>query len=485
MPEDTPSPDDDVPLGGDSPPSKGGKEKKKGPIVIPSPTVLVEDVLWEQVNGAGYPHYVAKGGITTESILMEGGRVKHVPVIDDLVKKGVVKFPTDYTPVADVKDVITSIKGLIHKYCEVSPRFESIAAYYVVFTWVYDRFDTIPYLRFLGDWGSGKSRTARVVGSMCYRPMFANAGASLSAVFHLTNFYRGSLVMDEADFQKMEGAVEMVRMLNCGNNRYTPYLRAEANQNGKFKTKAFDVYCPKVLASRKIFWDEALESRCLTERMEVMTRTDVPIDLPRSFDDEATLIRNMLLSVRLEKYSEVIPMVERFPAIEPRINQIICPIVSVFPTNGVKEEVLAFAKYLNQVMLEQRGTRWESWIAKAIYELHILGQALSLKNIADKISEGRGLEEPLQPKAVSSTLQSMGIRKRTVHGRIHAVIDDKTIETFIQRYAVDKMDADGTLESVKQEKLDGEEKDGGGRREDDKEDEEEGEDKKGYFDDAI
>src|SRR5438128_764649 len=36
--------------------------------------------------------------------------------------------------------------------------FEQIASYYVLFTWVYDGFNEVPYLRLRGDRGCGKTR---------------------------------------------------------------------------------------------------------------------------------------------------------------------------------------------------------------------------------------------------------------------------------------------------------------------------------------
>ncbi len=49
-----------------------------------------------------------------------------------------------------------------------------IVPYYILLTYVYDNFPEIPYLRVIGDYGSGKSRFMRVVGSVCYSPIITN-----------------------------------------------------------------------------------------------------------------------------------------------------------------------------------------------------------------------------------------------------------------------------------------------------------------------
>lgn len=40
---------------------------------------------------------------------------------------------------------------------------------YVKMTWVYDTFNSIPYMRFRGGYDSGKSRRMEAVGRICYR----------------------------------------------------------------------------------------------------------------------------------------------------------------------------------------------------------------------------------------------------------------------------------------------------------------------------
>lgn len=41
-------------------------------------------------------------------------------------------------------------------YVDLSPAFEEVSSVYVLFSWLYDDFDALPYLRVRGDYGSGK-----------------------------------------------------------------------------------------------------------------------------------------------------------------------------------------------------------------------------------------------------------------------------------------------------------------------------------------
>jgi hypothetical protein len=66
---------------------------------------------------------------------------------------------------------------------------------------VYDAFNEFPYLRFRGDYGTGKSRALIVVGSLCYKAYFASGASTVAPIFHTLDLFRGTLILDEADFR--------------------------------------------------------------------------------------------------------------------------------------------------------------------------------------------------------------------------------------------------------------------------------------------
>ncbi|NIQ03928.1 MAG: hypothetical protein GWM98_29235, partial [Nitrospinaceae bacterium] len=43
------------------------------------------------------------------------------------------------------KVLVQEIQAFIHRYVDVSPLFERLASYYVLFTWIYDGFNELPY----------------------------------------------------------------------------------------------------------------------------------------------------------------------------------------------------------------------------------------------------------------------------------------------------------------------------------------------------
>ena len=115
------------------------------------------------------------------------------------------------------------------------------------------------------------------------------------------------------------------RILNNGNVRGLPVLRTMMNRQREFNPQAFHVFGPKIVATRGSYDDKGLESRFLTEEMgSRKLRSDIPINLPEGFKDEARELRNKLLLYRFHRRHEV-KLDETLvdPKIEPRLNQIL------------------------------------------------------------------------------------------------------------------------------------------------------------------
>lgn len=224
-----------------------------------------------------------------------------------MLKPGVVLLPSGCADYGSQAELIGEIKSFIHRYSETSPFWEDIEAYYVLMTWVYDRFTAVPYFRVLGEPGTGKSRTLQIMGHLSYKGIFAGGAVTSSPLFRLIEVYRGTLVIDEADYKASASWVDIIKILNCGYMRGVPVLRSE-KVGDTFEPRAYDVYGPKIIGNRKRFEDRALETRCLTLQMqEYDLRREIPRQLPPRFYEEARELRNKLLRWRFDNYFRIEP----------------------------------------------------------------------------------------------------------------------------------------------------------------------------------
>src|ERR1700738_2880687 len=225
---------------------------------------------------------------------------------NNLVKNEVVLLPSEPMIYGSEAKLISDIQQFIHRHVDVGPSFEKVATHYVLLTWLYDAFNELPYLRFRGDYGTGKTRALLILGSLCYKGFFASGASTVSPIFHTLDAFRGTLIFDEADFRLSEDKAEIVKILNNGNVQGLPVLRTMMNRQREFNPQAFHVFGPKIVGTRGTYDDKGLESRFITEEMgSRQLRSDIPIYLPHTFKDEARDLRNKLLLYRFHRRFDV------------------------------------------------------------------------------------------------------------------------------------------------------------------------------------
>src|SRR2546425_9805276 len=76
---------------------------------------------------------------------------------NNLIKNEVVLLPSEPEEYGSEETLLNEIQSFIHRYVDITPLFEKIASYYVLFSWVYDGFNQLSYLRVRGDPVSGKT----------------------------------------------------------------------------------------------------------------------------------------------------------------------------------------------------------------------------------------------------------------------------------------------------------------------------------------
>lgn len=363
--------------------------------VIMKTSIITPDALYEMVydRGAYKTSFlkVNRDGTIEDSfseIELEGRIYKPLPPSYNLVEKGVILFPSQASEYENEEEILKEIQMFIHKYLDVSEVFEQIATYYVLFTWLFDRFNEVPYLRAIGDFGSGKSRFIQSIGILCYKPVFTGGATTPSPIFRIINEVHGTLIIDEADFKFSDMTSEIVKILNTGYQKGMPVLRSEGK--GTFEVKAYDVFCPKIVATRETFADKALESRFLVEEMGISRlRTDIPRTLDENFYQEALNIRNKLLMWRLKNYFEPIERREDLiEGIHPRLNQIVMPLLSIIKDASIREHLKSFIIKYNTDLVADRGLSWESDIVFAVLKLEYETKAneITVKQITDEVN---------------------------------------------------------------------------------------------------
>jgi hypothetical protein len=350
-----------------------------------------------------------------------GERVVPFSPRNNLIRYGSLLLPWEPEEYGDEHALVAELRAYVHRYVDVSPEFELLSCYYVLLSWLYDAFNELPYLRLRGDYGSGKTRCLLVIGAVCYRPFFASGASTISPIFHTLDAFRGTLVMDEGDFRFTDEKAEITKILNNGNVTGMPVLRTVIGTKGEYDARAFQVFGPKLIATRGYYEDQALESRFLTEDMGARRlRSDIPINLPSSYKDEALHLRNKLLLYRFRNLDRagIIPDLAD-AAIEPRLNQIFSPLLSVVSDEVARTALQGVARRYHEELVAERAMATEAQVLELIGELGQGRDTIPLRELAAAYARqfGESAEQRMSTRLIGHIVRrQLGLRTRKSNG---------------------------------------------------------------------
>lgn len=290
---------------------------------------------------------------------------------NNLIRHNALLLPERPEPFDSMDALMEEIEEYLHRYVDLSEAFVRIASAYVLLSWVYDAFNELPYLRFRGDYGSGKTRALIIVGSLCYKPFFASGASTVSPIFHTLDSFGATLIIDETDFRFSDEKAELVKIFNNGNIRGFPVLRTAITPKHEFDPRAFSVFGPKIVAMRNAFDDQALESRFITEDMGKRTlRPDIPINLPDIQKEEARSLRNRLLSYRFTAFHSVGIDPGAYDArLSPRLNQIVAPLLAVVGDETLRDDIRRATGKIEETIQSNRSASPEGQVLEVVLSL--------------------------------------------------------------------------------------------------------------------
>jgi hypothetical protein len=426
----------------DRAPQAGPEEQDKEPKARHTSFLGTEFCLFEQIEGGKFlQYYVASGEIKTVNHVVHDD-VKVLPLDSEEVALGAVKLPSGAKEYGDTLILLKEIDAHIYRYLDVSDSFRKFASYYILLSWLYDRFNTLPYLRFIGDTGCGKSRALDVCGGVCYKATSASGCITPAPIYRMLKRWAGTIILDEADLQNSDEYHEVTKILNCGFERNRPVIRAV--KDNPENLQILPTYGPKVFATRRRFKDAALEARCLTEIMQETAREDIPATLNDAFYKEQGELRNKLLLFRFRNYDKVngdTRVILELKGIEPRLRQISACFASLF---AGQPEVLAdyqgFITHHQRELIEQRANTVIGQVVEkliSLVESHTPDTFDSLDTTLIPVSAGDIAESlNMTPQAIGQILKTLGLQTKFVKAQSKRCIvyDPGKLATLKRRY---------------------------------------------------
>ena len=374
----------------------------------------------------------------------------YMPINDDGLRKNAIRLASDVIEYGSGAKLVEEIKDFIYQYLDMTDDFLTFAAYYVLLTYVYDKLDTLPYLRALGDTGTGKSRFLTTISGLCYKICMVSGCITPAPIYRIIEKWGGAIALDEADFGSSDEKNEIVKILNSGFQKGTPVIRCD--QNDASKILYLPTYCPKIIATRRSFSDTALESRCITEVMLETNREDVPRVLPKRFFEKQQELRNKLLMFRLRNYFKIdgtyvenIRIENILPRLEQATNSFL---VMFYKDEALMKQFKEFLIKYNQEIIEERANSVEGMITNAIMDLlyiktHTIRDmnniTITNQEIKDRIFESNKYD--IYNVTLGKTLKSIGIKNKPLKiegiAKRTLILEINTLLKLSKRYILD------------------------------------------------
>ena len=429
--------------------------------MINRPFVITEDRIYLSVmDKAGWPEfaYMENGQISyAPSIQIDGKEIhpqtlprhngSYVPIVGVPIKEFI-----DEAQNVETDDLFDLIHNHMKRYIDAPDLDMEMFIHYILFTWFYKKLNTTPYLRFIGDTGKGKSCFLKVVSDLCFYPITAEGASTSSGIMRFKEKWNGTLKIDEADFN---GGAEsaIIKYLNLGFEEGHPFIKT--NKANHQEQEFFDPFCPKVLAMREPFNDNATEGRLLSFAPRETTRKDIPPNLPPEYNEYVERIRGTITRFVLQNWNRVDPnnLIDCSDMeIEGRLKQLTIPLSLTLQLLPDGEE--RFRNYVGRRQDELKEIRSRSWegamfnyafaLAKGDDEPHPDFAHFStddeiLAVTPSMVAKGYGTT----PKTASRTLASIGMttEQKTVRlqtgskkTRLYVIPDENVWREIVQRY---------------------------------------------------
>jgi hypothetical protein len=392
------------------------KEKQKTSLYID------EQYIYEQIKDATGNKFLRYDTLVSNLEYCDSvpGEQPLFPIDDEEVQGGHIKLPSKIEEYGSEKELIEAIEQHVYKYLDVPADYLHYAVLNIMKSWVYERYRSLNYLRVQGEPGTGKSRFLDVIGGLHYKPIATSGASTVAPIFRLINKWGCTLIMDEADLKQSDETNDLIKIINQGFEKDRPVIRC--NPDNKSQVEFFNVYCPKVLSTRRNFEDVATESRCMTQIMTTTSRNIIS-SLNDEFYKEQQSLRNKLLLWRFRNFHKIQPDIGEqldWKGIEPRLKQVNIGFASLIMQDP--EYVQIFLKRIRDAqnqLINERSETTEGHIISACARLILENKPIVGKYVIEyaELTDSHGNKwKPRRIVAIMKTLGFTGTKLERIDG---------------------------------------------------------------------
>jgi hypothetical protein len=408
--------------------------------------IEVDGVRWEPVYRNGKAYFSNAAGDEVDFVKPDSGLV--FPRVGDAVEKGMVLYPSRVqAPPYSIhahEDLFEELLAYLDRYTPMPSDFRLLAAGFTVATWSYDQFTHVPYLQFMGETGTGKTRCLDAVIRCSYHPLLASGSDTEASLFRTMDLYPGSTGIDEADYRSSGPQDPISQLLTWGYMVGEVISRCGSKHDG-FRPEYFSCGGPKVLSCRVPHDDPAIRARCFRQITTGLPQQKLSED-EAQMESDALELANRMLYFRLTE--QVTPVTE-FPTETNGVNghtaRVALPLITIARHFGIEElerVVVAFVQDAAADMEAERETTSEATVILTLRDLKAARTGTSVTDIADHINEwGMAWDYPgnrATPKQVGRVLATLGLKTRRggERGRHMVQVTAERLEALVKAWGL-------------------------------------------------
>lgn len=320
----------------------------------------------------------------------------------------------------------------------------------VLHTYLVEKANYSPIMRFYGPKGSGKSTAGDVLSSLSRRGI-ATVSLTGPALFRVTQHYAPSLMIDEVRLVAKDANKDIVDLLNARFGRGRLVVRVNTDRQGLECIETYEVFGPTVLAGTEELPDTSA-SRSIPFLMERNTRP-----VRRSLDGKRiSELRDRLYAFRARHLETELPEAPRFVR-DGRLDDVLMPLhqLVLLARPDAESSFLAFGRGLEKQRADEDGLTIDAEVVRAIVSCGglVAGGKLRVSAVAGVLNQGRSEGEQLREKTVGTIMSRLGFSAaRTSSGHAARFWDGARLERLKRRYGVDGPDeSEATDESDESE----------------------------------
>ena len=299
------------------------------------------------VHANGSVRYVTvRNGVveTLESVEVDGMTYRPPQSLESFVRTESIFLPSGvWSKPASAEELLGEIQAFIRRYALLPEEWVLPIAVWILHTWVFERFETVSYLRFIGEAGHGKGRLMKIAAYLSNRCVMTNGALTGAALFRTIDLVRGTFAIDEGDFKQSNEKNEVIKILNVGYEQGAAVFRCHGDD---YNPTAYACFGPKIIVTRKRFGDDATETRCFTFQTQRLELPDhISLQRPQAFGLEAQQLRNQLLRWRLDNFFKISADEREVRRLASnRLAQMSASLFGVVPVGPMREELLRFVR---------------------------------------------------------------------------------------------------------------------------------------------